>query len=52
MKILIAKTQTLLKAIKKAMPQIRNKQVAKELMYNALQVIEEIKKQKGEDNGK
>lgn len=40
---LVAKTQALLKSVKKALPQIRNKQVAKELMYNALQVIEEIK---------
>jgi hypothetical protein len=45
-KALIAKTQSLLKTIKKVLPQVRNKPLAKELMFKALQVIEELKNTK------
>jgi hypothetical protein len=42
-KILIPKVQSLLKTIKKTLPQIRNRYLAKELLFKSLQVIEELK---------
>jgi flagellar biosynthesis chaperone FliJ len=53
-KLLIPKVQSLLKTIKKTLPQIRNRYLAKELLYKSLKVIEELKKQeyKEEENDK
>jgi hypothetical protein len=42
-KVLIGKTQSLLKTIKKTLPFIKNKQIKKELIYKSLLVINELK---------
>ena len=42
-KIILSKIKSLLKTIKKTMPSIRNKYLAKELYYKALLVINELK---------
>jgi hypothetical protein len=46
------KTKILIKTIKKVLPHVRNRSLSRELMYRTLQVIEEMKNLKEEDDDK